>query len=482
MAWSRLKSLALAAVTAARSLLAYDAIAATNKRAPVQMEIGSEDDILKPRDRLLLHSGVRDLHRNSSLFGWIVRRHLDFVSAFRFQCRHPDKEFRKSLEAWSDEIGKAEVCDSTRRFSRDQLMRFTEALRTIEGDVLHVHRSDDSWQLVRHDRIRNPEETTGPLNWVNGVGLDKDGAPQGYAVFTRDGNKQYAFDRVLKTDVARLHGYFESTDQYRGVTPLASGLNPGTDIYKNFDLAMAKHKLAQVLGIVMYEGSNPIPGMPDSPGTVTVNATNSTGGPTKTTIDFGKGPQVLRQKVGEKVELLQGQVTGSDFLAFHETQVMLCLKCLDLPVSFLDEAHTNWVGQQSALQIYKASARFRRDQNRDLLAWHRRMELTNAVLSGRITLPAGETVDSVLTLCDWVPVGLPWWNPSKQIDGDKAAVAAGFTSPQRVCAENGTDFETNCQEIRDALAMAAEAGIKLDWSLPQAVLINTTSADAGGVE
>lgn len=470
------RSLAVGAMAFVRSMLAYDAIAYTNKRASVSNEPGSEDDILKPADNLRLHSGVRNLHRNSSLFGWIVRRHLDFVSAFRFQCRHPDKVFRKDLEAWSDEIGKAEYCDSTRRFSRDQLMRMTEALRTVQGDVLHVHRDDDSWQLVTPDRVRNPENTEGKLRWVNGVGIDRaTGAPVQYSIHTRDENKQYTFERTIGVDVARLHGYMESPDQYRGVTPLAAGLNPGTDIYKNFDLALARHKMAQVMGLVIYEGANPIPGMPDAPGVVTTTATNDQGGPAKTKINFGEGPQVLFQKPGDKVELLQGTVTGTDFLDFHESQTMLCLKCLDLPYSFFDEAHTNWVGQQSALQIYKASARFRRDQNRELLMWHRRMELINAILSGRITLPSGEDVDTVLTLCDWVPVGLPWWNPSKQIDGDKAAVAAGFTSPQRVCAENGTDFETNMAEIRDAIAIAEEAGVSLNWSQPQAVIINNDS-------
>lgn len=478
MGWMPPNLLSRATAVIRSMVLGYDAIEASNKRKTISLEVGSEDDILKPQDARLLHSGIRDLHRNSSLFGWIVRRHLDFVSAFKFQCRHPDKAFRKELESWSDETGKAEFCDVTRRFSRSQLMRFSEALRTIEGDVLHVHRADDAWQLVRHDRIRNPESTEGAL-WVNGVAVDRQGAPQKYAVYSRDANKQYQYERSIGVDVARLHGYFESTDQYRGVSPLASAYNAGIDIYKNFDLAMAKHKLAQVLGLVIYEGANPIPGMPDSPGVVTVTQTNAHGGPAKTKVDFGKGPQVLSQKVGEKVELLQGNVTDSDFLDFHQSQVMFCLKCLDIPYSFLDEAHTNWVGQQSALQIYKASARHRRNQNAELLGWHRRMELTNAVLSGRMTLPSGDTVDSVLKLCDWVPEGLPWWNPSKQIDGDKAAVAAGFTSPQRVCAENGTDFETNMAEIRDAIAMAAEAGVSLDWSQPQSVIFNNDSAGGG---
>ncbi len=69
------------------------------------------------------------------------------------------------------------------------------------------------------------------------------------------------------------------------------------------------------------------------------------------------------------------------------------------------------------MQIYKASCRHRRKQNRDLLMWHLELDLRNAVLHGEIELPPGHTIESVLESCDWTAIGLPWWNPAKQIEG-----------------------------------------------------------------
>ena len=445
-----------------RYLLGYDAVELGNRRSR-PIELGSEDDVLRPRDSRQLHSDVRQLYRNTAILPWMIRRHLDFVSGFEFSCSHENKEFRDTIEKWVARRGKAENCDVTRRFTRSQLMRFSEALRLIEGEVLHVHRADQRWQLVRKDRLKDPEEA-GSLKWIDGIGVDSDGAPQGYAVYKRLKGGGHEFEAIVSAEVARLHGYFElGTDQYHGVSPLACGVNDLKDLYSGKTLALAKMKLGQLLALVLTENQNPIPGRVDAPGVAKVSD-NGAGQPKSVKVDLGGEPQTLRLKPGEKAEFLNPQVAGSDFINFNEAVLMLCLKCLDLPYSFAREDFTNWVGQQSAMQIYKASCRHRREANQELLMWHTRIELQAAVLSGEIVLPAGETVDSVLEQCTWVPIGLPWWNPSKQIEGDAAAVRHGFTDPFKVCAENGTDYEENLKARKRAEDLAREYGVEVEWA------------------
>ena len=74
----------------------------------------------------------------------------------------------------------------------------------------------------------------------------------------------------------------------------------------------------------------------------------------------------------------------------------------------------------------------------------------------------------------WVPTGLPWWDPQKEVAGHKAAIEAGFTSYQRVCRENGVDFEEIMQERKEAEELADKLGVTL-------VTASTSSAtvDAG---
>lgn len=453
-------------VNKALHVLGYDALESSSKRAAIAFEDGTEDQVLRPLQSRILHSGIRNLYRNTAILPWMIRRHLDFVSGFDFNCTHKNADFRERLEKWVERRGQAKHCDATQRFSRYELMRFTEALRTLEGELLHIHRKDDRWQLVRRNRLREPE-LPGRLNWIGGVGVDADGVPRSYAVWKQitqgDWFAGYEFEAQIPASVARLHGYFElGPDQYHGVSPLACGFNDLVDVYGAKVLALARMKLGQLLAAVIYENSNPIPGRVDAPGEAKVDPQSK-----QVTVDFGKGPQILRQKVGDKVEFLNPQVPNSDFIAFNEAVMMLCLKCLDLPYSFAREDFTNWVGQQSAMQIYKASCRHRRKQNRDLLMWHLELDLRNAVLHGEIELPPGDTIESVLDTCDWTAIGLPWWNPAKQIEGDVAAIRAGIANPFQVCTENNTDFEENLKAIKRAKELAAELEIDLDWS-PQA--------------
>ena len=62
---------------------------------------------------------------------------------------------------------------------------------------------------------------------------------------------------------------------------------------------------------------------------------------------------------------------------------------------------------------------------------------------------------------EWVPDGVPWWDPTKEVRGNAMAVAAGFDNPQRICREVGTEFEDNIDAIADAMKYAESKGVKL---------------------
>ena len=82
-----------------------------------------------------------------------------------------------------------------------------------------------------------------------------------------------------------------------------------------------------------------------------------------------------------------------------------------------------------------------------------------AVADGELTLPSGK--EFAWLNWEFIPAGVPWWDPVKEIRGAAMGVAAGFTSPQRVCREAGTDFETNIREIAEAQRIAQREGVDL---------------------
>jgi capsid protein len=76
----------------------------------------------------------------------------------------------------------------------------------------------------------------------------------------------------------------------------------------------------------------------------------------------------------------------------------------------------------------------------------------------------------------WQFRGWPYTNPQQEMMADMMAVAAGFTSPQRVVADNGDDLEEIYAEIEAARLMAESHGI------PQVVpnsLVVTDDTDDG---
>jgi len=65
--------------------------------------------------------------------------------------------------------------------------------------------------------------------------------------------------------------------------------------------------------------------------------------------------------------------------------------------------------------------------------------LDEAVLSGRLRLPGYAQEPEQYQDITWNTSGWPWLDPSKDIEAKKAAVRAGFTTRETVCAETGED-------------------------------------------
>src|SRR5689334_1573370 len=77
---------------------AYAAANDRQRRRVNLTNLRSEDDILKPRERDKLVSEARILRRNAPDVAWAIRKHLDYVSTFSFQCRSGDKALDAHIE------------------------------------------------------------------------------------------------------------------------------------------------------------------------------------------------------------------------------------------------------------------------------------------------------------------------------------------------------------------------------------------------
>ena len=76
----------------------YDATKEKNRRAAPTGLLRSEDAELPATERRKLISAGRDIHRNFSLAAWMLRKHLDYVSSFSFQCRTGNPQLDGTVE------------------------------------------------------------------------------------------------------------------------------------------------------------------------------------------------------------------------------------------------------------------------------------------------------------------------------------------------------------------------------------------------
>lgn len=437
-----------------RRAFGYDAVESTLRRpAPSPTSVRDEDAVLTAQKRKQLQAGLLDVQRNFAVAAWAIRKHLDFVSSFRFSSTNGERD--ASLSALDDEIeeliarkSQASYCDWSRRHDLAAHLRMGESLATVLGDHFWLELADGSWQAIESDRIRTPrgEKAT---NVIHGVRVDSAGRAVEYAVHRRTAHNDYEFERWVPAEFVVVRGYYDRVDQLRGISPLSAAMNTLRDLYVGCDLALAKQRLAQLFGFkVKREGEAAL-------GTLTQAGSDYT-------IDLGAGPWMVDLSPGDDIEIMQADVPGDSFRDYAEFMLSLALLALDLPWNFYKVDATNFFGSRAALNLYLKSASNKRIQNQRILHRWTRRQLFVAVRDGELRLPPGMRIGDLRFA--WTADGLPWWNPVQEAAGHITAIKAGLDNPQRICAENGTSVFENIDKIAEVVAYAQSRGVKLNYA------------------
>lgn len=446
---------------------AYDAVATkTRRRAPAQT-IKHEDRVLRQADRRKLSATAADAQRNFAIAAWAIRKHLDYVSSFSFQSKTGtdfDDELERFIRIWS----RKEFCDVRGRHPLRRLVRLAEGRAVVDGDFFFLKLSGATargqMQGIESDRIQDPEDKRDSEDWFNGAQVDASGRVRNWAIHHRNNQGgQYVLDRIVPNRSVFVHGYYDRIDQVRGISPLSSALNSYADLYEGFDYALAKIKVAQLFGLAIYreaaEGFQETLPTTDND----QDGTNDSG----YEIDFGQGPVLLDLDPGDRAEFLEAQTPATQTVEFLKFITQVVLKSLDIPYSFFDESFTNFYGSRGGLMQYLKSCKAKVESLGELLDDITRWRVGMAIADGDLKLPRGMEFDDLTW--EWVPDGVPWWDPAKEVRGNLMAIAAGLDNPQRVCRETGTDAYDNIDRIAELQAYAKEKGVELHYAGVQGV-------------
>jgi capsid protein len=149
--------------------------------------------------------------------------------------------------------------------------------------------------------------------------------------------------------------------------------------------------------------------------------------------------------------------------------IMAALKSLDIPYCFYDESHTNYSGSRQGWLQYEHSAREKRARLLELRGQAVLWRLAVAVLNGEFVLPRGMNVRD-LTL-RYIPIGIPWIDPLKEVKADSAGIEGAITSRQRVCLRHGDDWFEIADELEEEEQVLREKkityGTTVAASLPE---------------
>jgi len=437
----------------------YDAVSNKGRRKPPDGVLRSEDAELNRTERRKLTSGTRDIHRNFAIAQWMIRKHLDYVTTFRFQPKGPHADW---LAAKVREWSKPEHFDIAGRHHRRMFFRLLEARRIIDGDCGMAKILTGHVQAIEGDRICTPYGGPPPGvpidRVIHGVQVNDVGKAEAYSICKRgrvtDWGQQgidLKFERMIPAQHMWLHARFDRFDQVRGISPIACALNDLRDTYESLEYIRMRMKLQQLFGLVLYRGD---------PQSITRESDAESDYETQ---NYGEtirlnGTKILDLDIGDRAEFLESKAPANETQQFIDQLVGITLKCLDIPFSFFKENFSNYSGSRQALLQYEQSASHTRSENIDLsddwLDWR----LGIAELQG--DWPEGARRSDFWWL--WIPAGMPWIDPLKEISAEVEALNAQLTSRQRICRERGQDFYQVADELKEERDYLESIGLTTD--------------------
>lgn len=427
------------------------------RRKPISARVMSEDAVLNKSKRRATIANSRDMFRNFAIAAWAVRKHLDYTTQFTFQCRTKNKEFNREMEKRVARWGSRSNFDIAARHNLARFVRLLECRAVCDHDVGIVKLKTGHSQAIESDRIQTPDKINRGELWTQGVRTNAQGAALEYGIRNRgDGGKGYDTGRRVSAGNFWLHGYFDHFDQFRGISPLIASINSMRDVYEGIDFGLAKLKVEQMFALAFYrEAKGPV-------GPLDPDADQAEVGGYEVKLDGSS--MVLDLDPGDKAEFMKSDAPGGNTTTFLQAVIAIALKSLDIPFSFYDESFTNFFGSRAAWLHYERSAKDKRERIGEFLQWWFRWRTAQEMLAGKLKLPSG------LNLADpfweWVPDGMPWWDPVKEINGDNMAIKGAFTTPQKVVKQRGGgDFYDNVDQIAEAMEYARGKRVPLEWAL-----------------
>lgn len=497
----------------------YDAVKSTNRRRKPSERLRAEHVILPDSKRKKLLSTVQDQVRNASIAAWAIRRHLDYVSKFKFQFRSgadPLDALVERIFYWHAQPRNFDVAE---RFGREEMFRHFEMEKVTAGDAAMVKTSGLRLQAIESDLIAYPnastmpEEARGQVDRDTGVIMDPDrpGRIAQFCICNRGkSGSEVAFDHLESAENVIFDGYWTRfSSQVRGVSPLSTAINSIQDVYEGVDFNLAKAKIHALFGIALmrdYAGAvsdqEEVYDWGGASG-ITQGLTESAAGATATdagtkqieaSLQEMKPNELLMVDMDQKgrIDTIESKTPSTEFKEFTEFAIRLSFLALDIPYTAFDSRSSSFSGVIADQNMYEVSCKWKREKN----AWKRR-EYSDWLLATiwndpdlnaewglrEVASRAGITRLRMLQeMVEWTPAGFPWLQKLQEVQGDIKAISVGLDNPIDICKRRGGDFYVNIEKTAEAYAYAKQFNVPLMIGEPGQASIGEAEVAAAAAE
>lgn len=487
--------------------LAYDAVSDKGRRRAPSSAPTSEAVVLPQSKRAKMLGTVQDAIRNASTAAWMVRRHLDYVSRFRFSFRTGNAPLDRQIERMFNWHAQPRNFDIAGRLGREEMFRLFEMEKVCAGDAAILKIESGQLQAIESDLLAKPSygamkyrgtepggyeslpEEVKAVDHQTGAILSRQypGRVDKWCICNRghDG-RQVAFDHIEAAENVIFDAYLTRfASQLRGVSPLSTAINSIQDLYEGFEWNLLKAKVHAIFGVAIMRdysaGASTDQEEINQLGAVsgiTVGATEALSDATATSPDGTKSvtsslqqlrpDQMLMVDMESKgrIDTIESKTPSAEFQAFSELVLRVAMLALDIPYSAFNSSAASFSGIIADTNLYDVSCRWKREKNR----WARQ-NYSDWLIDREYAVPqwgipelakaAGLGRREVQAEIEWVAAGAPWLMKQQEIQGDCQSMAAGIDNPIDICKRRGTDWFENVDKTAMAMEYAKAKGVSI---------------------
>ncbi|HUX15248.1 MAG TPA: phage portal protein [Phycisphaerae bacterium] len=414
-------------------------------------------------DYLRMMELSREFFRNDVVVGQGVRRLIDncIQDGFSLDPQTGDEALDLELwERWDAFAREPDACDLAGRLDFHAMERLVLQATIVDGDILALATQDGPLELIEAHRLRGPANAQTPPDTalVHGVLLNQHRRPLQYWI-TRDDLSPLAalkanadmakYDARDKAGERQVFHIFrpDRVSQTRGVTAFAPIVDA---IGMHDDIQFAKLVQQQIVSCFGFIRARQMDFGGNAPAAHGDTSTETLRDGSSRTVEGIAPGMEMTSEPGETITAFSPNVPNAEFFD-HASLILTFISInlnLPLAVLLLDPSKTNFSGWRGAID--QARMGFREIQRWLAGAFHRpvyRFKVRQWLAEDAALAKLAAQLGPKMFAHRWNPPTWAYIEPLKDGQADLLQVRNALTSPRRLHARRGADWDEVFTEI-----------------------------------